>query len=64
MDILRTIYVLFTINVVVSGYRGKILVPMFLPTPTNVTYQKGDVATLYCSVSNIGTKTEIGRAHV
>ncbi|XP_053405144.1 uncharacterized protein LOC128558895 [Mercenaria mercenaria] len=27
------------------------------PTPTNVTYEKGGLAILYCSVKNLRTKT-------
>ncbi|WAR00202.1 LRIG1-like protein, partial [Mya arenaria] len=35
--------------------------PKFYPTPTNVTYEKGSLAILSCSVENLGTKTVIWR---
>lgn len=31
-------------------------IPRFLPTPTNVTYRRGQLATLRCSVDKLGTK--------
>ncbi|XP_060601073.1 lachesin-like [Ruditapes philippinarum] len=37
------------------------LPPKFYPTPTNVTYEKGGLAILYCRVENLGTKTVIWR---
>ena len=30
--------------------------PRFLPTPTNVTFLRGELATLRCAVINLGTK--------
>lgn len=30
--------------------------PKFNPTPTNVTFMRGDMAVLSCSVQNLGTK--------
>ncbi|XP_036363918.1 cell adhesion molecule 2 isoform X1 [Octopus sinensis] len=35
--------------------------PSFLPTPTNVTFLRGELATLRCAVINLGTKFVIWR---
>lgn len=32
------------------------IVPTFVPTVTNVTVSQGDLATLPCSVKNLGTR--------
>ncbi|XP_045216172.1 hepatocyte cell adhesion molecule-like isoform X2 [Mercenaria mercenaria] len=42
-------------------FQRKMLPPKFYPTPTNVTYEKGGLAILYCSIENLGTKTVIWR---
>ena len=31
--------------------------PVFLPRPSNVTFHRGDTATLPCAIDNVGTKT-------
>ncbi|GAB1606019.1 protogenin A-like isoform X3 [Argonauta hians] len=36
-------------------------IPRFLPTPTNVTYRRGQLATLACSVEKLGTKFVVWR---
>ncbi|XP_036363710.1 protogenin A-like isoform X4 [Octopus sinensis] len=36
-------------------------IPRFLPTPTNVTYRRGQLATLRCSVDKLGTKFVVWR---
>lgn len=35
--------------------------PRFLPTPTNVTFLRGELATLRCAVINLGTKFVVWR---
>ncbi|KAH3774769.1 hypothetical protein DPMN_176162 [Dreissena polymorpha] len=35
--------------------------PNFLPSPLNVTFRRGDLAVLICSVYNLGTKTVVWR---
>lgn len=35
--------------------------PDFLPGPTNITYNKGELAVLQCSVFNLGTRTVVWR---
>ncbi|KAL3866497.1 hypothetical protein ACJMK2_043791 [Sinanodonta woodiana] len=43
--------------------RGNSPYPEFLPSETNVTFNRGSVAQLPCSVANLGTKTVSWRRH-
>ena len=40
-----------------SGGNDDYAVPVFLPTPTNITVSPGDTASLKCRVENLGTNT-------
>ncbi|XP_052230707.1 lachesin-like [Dreissena polymorpha] len=46
-----------------SGFNVKLDTPApeFLPSPLNVTFRRGELAVLRCSVYNIGTKTVVWR---
>ncbi|KAL4227719.1 hypothetical protein ACF0H5_013154 [Mactra antiquata] len=57
-------YSLYGLKDVAQHYLPRrLLPPRFHSTPTNVTYEKGSLAILYCSIDNLGTKTVTWRKH-
>ncbi|XP_036363942.1 zwei Ig domain protein zig-8 isoform X4 [Octopus sinensis] len=44
-----------------AQYEDNAPIPRFNPSPTNVTFRRGETAILHCSIENLGTKTVMWR---
>ncbi|GAB1606030.1 zwei Ig domain protein zig-8, partial [Argonauta hians] len=44
-----------------AQYEDNAPLPRFNPSPTNVTFRRGETAILHCSIENLGTKTVMWR---
>eukprot|EP00106_Octopus_bimaculoides_P017621 XP_014785063.1 PREDICTED: Down syndrome cell adhesion molecule-like protein Dscam2 isoform X2 [Octopus bimaculoides] len=48
-------------NTTFAQYEDNAPIPRFNPSPTNVTFRRGETAILHCSIENLGTKTVMWR---